>query len=377
MASPLTIALANSGRKWIGEIAHVAMLYEQLEQLGQRPWIVCRRASALHERALQAGWRCLDLTFGKTLNPLDGSRDLLRWLEWARRERPDVIHCHRGKDHWLGCAVAKALRCPLVRTRHVVMPVQHNPMNRWLYLHATDAVLCVSMAVRAGFGSWAGRLPRGRVLLSAVDGERFDPAHRSEAWRRRIDPKPRAGPGERLWFGLVGRLQRIKGHHVFIEAAGLVAAARPEARFLLAGTGTRRQASSYKAQARELGFADRLVLFGHLDNLPEVLASLDVGVIASLGSEGSSRVALEMMASGLPLASTRVGGIPDLTESAAAARLVPPGDPAALAGAMLAWAADPAARRVTGHAARAWVLAHHDPRRWAESILTGYREILE
>lgn len=374
MDGRLTIALANSGRKWIGEIAHVAMLYEQLEAMGHRPWIVCRRGFALHQRCETLGWRHLALTFNGSFNPWHDGRDVAAWLAWARRERPDVLHCHRGKDHWLGLAVARALGRPLVRTRHVVTPVHRHPVNQWLYLRATDAILCVSQAARATFGPWAARLPRGQVILSAVDSEKFHPQWRSEAWRRRLEA---AGAGEPLWFGMVGRFQRIKGQEYFLEAAARVAAARPEARFMIAGAGNEGQKAKYEARARELGFGDRLSVLGYLENLPEALASLDVGVIASVGSEGSSRIALEMMASGLPLAATRVGGIPDLTEPCGAARLVAPKDAAALAEAMLAWADDAAARGATGAAARAHVAAHHHPRRWAEAIVSVYREVGE
>lgn len=381
MDQSLTIALANSGRKWIGEIAHVAMLYDQLERLGHRPWIVCRQGYALHQHAVQAGWRTLDLEFNSGFHPWTDGRDLTRWLQWARRENPDIIHCHRGKDHWLGLAVAQLLGRPLVRTRHVVVPVVRHWMNRWLYLHATHAILCVSKATRESFGVWQDRLPAGRVILSAVDSDRFHPQGRSDAWRRLHAAAPWSDPadgaGEQpLWFGLIGRFQSIKGQQIYLEAAGRVAAQVPQAHFLIAGAGSDNQRLRYEARAEELGFGKRLVVLGFRPDLPEILASLDVGVIASLGSEGSSRIALEMMASGLPLVATRVGGIPDITEPRGVARLVAPGDPAAMAEAMLAWAKDPEARRATGLAARQHVLQAHHPRLWAETIVKAYQDAI-
>lgn len=373
MGQPLTIALANSGRKWIGEIAHVAMLYDQYEALGHRPWIICRRGFALEAYARERSLRHLSLTFNGSFNPLADGRDAAQWLAWARAERPDVIHCHRGKDHWLGCYVAARCRRPLIRTRHVVMPIHRHLMNRWLYFRATGAVICVSQAARQTFGPWADRLPNCRVVLSAVDSDKFNPGLRSDTWRREIAGLGASGAGEPLWYGLVGRFQSIKGQKYYLEAAARVAREFPEARFLIAGAGSDGQAQKYRAQAAELGIADKIHIVGYLPNLPEVLASLDVGVIASVGSEGSSRIAMEMMASGVPLAATRVGGIPDIAEHSGAARLVAPRDPEALAEAMLAWAKDPEARGAAGLAGRRHVVEHHHPRRWAEAMLEAYR----
>jgi glycosyltransferase involved in cell wall biosynthesis len=373
MDRPLTIALANSGRKWIGEIAHVAMLYEQLEALGHRPWIVCRRGFALHRHAQQAGWRCLDLTFHNRFVPWLDAADILRWARWVRQEHVDVIHCHRGKDHWLGLAVARLTGRPLVRTRHVMVPVQRHPLNRWLYLRATDAVLSVSAAVRAGFGPWVDRLPDGRVVLAAVDTEKFSPARRDHTWRQPAAPE---SAGEPLWFGLVGRYQNIKGHAVFLEAAARVAPQCPEARFYLAGSGSESRRECLGRQAERLGLAARVRIAGFEPDLPRALASLDVGVIASLGSEGSSRIALEMMASGLPLVATRVGGIPELAEPVpGGTRLVGPGFPEAMASAMLAWARDPAAREEASAAHRARAVACHQPRDWAGRMIEVYRAV--
>src|SRR5262249_27125632 len=102
----LTIALANSGRKWIGEVAHVALLYDQLEALGHRPWILCRRDFALHQHVRERGWRHLALNFAGRWRPWLDWADVRAWRALILRENIDVVHCHRGKDHWLGAFAA-------------------------------------------------------------------------------------------------------------------------------------------------------------------------------------------------------------------------------------------------------------------------------
>ena len=350
------------------------MLYAELEKLGHRPWFICRRGFALEEYAQREGLRFLSLDFGSRFNPLRDAADLRRWRAWVRAERPSILHCHRGKDHWLGAAVSLFERVPLVRTRHVVTPVRRHLFNRWLYFRATRAVLHVSEAVRRGFGPGSGRLPRERVLLSAVDHRRFTPVLRDSGWRRRNATALCAEPdaNEPLWFGLIGRFHNIKGHKYFMQAAAQIAGEFPHAHFLMAGAGGTQKKQDFRAQAAAAGFADRLVIGDFLEDLPRVLASLDVGVIASVGSEGSSRIGLEMMASGLPLVATNVGGIPDIALPSGGGLLAEPRDSEGLAAAMRVWARDPLHRQQAGQANRKHVVKNHDPRQWAQAILEFY-----
>ncbi|WP_461395510.1 glycosyltransferase, partial [Deferrisoma sp.] len=85
--------------------------------------------------------------------------------------------------------------------------------------------------------------------------------------------------------------------------------------------------------------------------VPEILRALDLFVLPSR-NEGISNTILEAMATGLPVLATAVGGNPELVESGVTGTLVPPGDPAALARALEAYAAAPERRAAEGAAAR-------------------------
>ncbi|MBI1784843.1 glycosyltransferase family 4 protein, partial [Candidatus Sumerlaeota bacterium] len=119
-----------------------------------------------------------------------------------------------------------------------------------------------------------------------------------------------------------------------------------------------------------------------LDNLPETMASLDIGVVASVGSEGSSRVTMEYMASGVPVVATRVGGIPEILRAnergeAELGVLVPPRDPEALAAAIMGLIENEVERCRLAQAGLRAVRESHDPEKWAEAIERIYYEVLE
>ena len=383
---PLKILIANSGQRWIGEVGHCVLLQEALRRRGHQVWIACRRDRELERYAREHELPHFALGFSSRFSPTGDLADILKMRRFIRRKGIQVVHVHRGKDHW--CAAFATILDPaaLVRTRHVVMPVRPHFFNRWLYRRETDAVVSVSEAAESGFGPLLDLIPNRRVILSAVDSEKFSPAHRSADWRAAHGPSSGGEPP--VWIGLIGRFHPIKGHDVFLEAARTVAEQRPHTRFLMAGTGDDATRLRYAEAARDPSWGGRLLVEGFLPDLPQVVASLDIGVVASLGSEGSSRATLEYMASGLPVVATAVGGIPEIMWPAGAPRagdeihickaglLVSPADAPAMARAITRLVDDAEERAEFGSDARAMALANHDTDQWAAAFEEIYYEAL-
>src|SRR5207247_6855456 len=108
---------------------------------------------------------------------LDGAD--LRRLARALRDA-DVVHVHRGKEHWLAAAagyLTGGRRPPVVRTRHIAQAVRPHAANRWLYRRATALVGTVTQALRRQYLP-SGLLPPERVvaLQGGADVEAHGPA---------------------------------------------------------------------------------------------------------------------------------------------------------------------------------------------------------
>jgi glycosyltransferase involved in cell wall biosynthesis len=103
--------------------------------------------------------------------------------------------------------------------------------------------------------------------------------------------------------------------------------------------------------AEDLGISRRVMFLGARQDVPECLATFDLFAFPSF-NEGMGRAMVEAMATGLPTVATRVGGIPDVVADGETGVLVPPGDEAALAGALLGLLRDPRQRQTYGQAAR-------------------------
>ena len=172
---------------------------------------------------------------------------------------------------------------------------------------------------------------------------------------------------------MVGRLVPIKDVPTFLRAARLVRAAHASVRFALVGDGEERPA--LERLAAELGVGDAVVFAGWRSDLGPVYGDLDVVVNASR-NEGTPVALIEAMAAGRPVVATRVGGTPDLLGGGARGRLVPAGEPEALARAVLETLDD---RADHGHAhvraARDHVLERHSLERLVGDVDTLYREL--
>ncbi len=194
-------------------------------------------------------------------------------------------------------------------------------------------------------------------ICNGVDVQRFVPT-RSSGARMRTGPIAERFPEPDLFIvGTVGRLSPVKHQRLLVDAfartvtmlATLAPASAERLRLVIAGNGPDRAA--LEAQVREAGIAERTWMPGTRDDVPALMADLDLFVLPSL-AEGISNTILEAMACGLPVVATRVGGNPDLIDDGATGTLVPNNDAVAMATALRGYATSPTRTESHGRAAR-------------------------
>ena len=319
-----------SCRGWSSDAYWAAGISAALERAGHDVTLVCKRGSERRviERAREAGaGRIETLGFAGGVKPTDVS-DLRRLVGWLGAT--DVVHVHRGKEHWLAALANRLSRTPrpLVRTRHIVQPVRPHALNRWLYREATSLVVTVTEAIRRQYIA-AELLPPERIvaLPGGVDLVRFHPLLDGAAARRALGVAP-----DVPLIGLVSGLRVMKGHQVAIDAAGRLAGAGRRFQMLFIGGGALE--SRIRQDIAAAGLASRITVVGFVPDLPAVMAALDLALYPAIESDGMSRVLFEYLATGTPVVASRVGVVPEVLEHGKTALLVPAGDAGALAEAI-------------------------------------------
>jgi glycosyltransferase involved in cell wall biosynthesis len=287
----------------------------------------------------------------------------LRRLMKARGVR--LVHTHSSVDSWLATVAAKSLGLPVVRGRHVTIPVLR---RRALVYRLADRVITSGETVKTMI-TQAG-VPAGRIdaIAAGYDPARFHPGVSGTAVRKELGLE---GPV----VGLVANLRGSKGHRYFVDAARDVLAELPQTRFLIVGDGVAFE--EVRRRVSELGLQAQVIMTGFRRDVPEVMAALDVLVLPSIRSEAVSQVILQALALGTPVVGTTVGGTPDVVRDGVSGLLVPPADAPALAAAIVKLLRDPAQARGMGRAGQTLVQSQYTIDAMMGRTTAVYSELLD
>ena len=288
-----------------------------------------------------------------TLLPLSrrNVKSVVAVRRFLREWEPDVVNTHSSLDAWLvALARLRLVPCPrIVRTRHLSAAVPRNLASRWVYNRGADFVMTTGEAIveelaRDGF------VPRARLAAvpTGIDADVFRPGDQAAA-------RGALGlPQHKFLFGIVATLRSWKGHLVLLDA--LKQLGNPAAHVVIVGDGPMQP--NIDAQIAELAVGGQLTLAGRQSEVAHYLRALDVFVLPSYANEGVPQALLQAIASGLPVITCPVGGIPEVARGLETVTLVPPKDAAALAGAMgAAMTNRPGQQQL--EAARARIAAEH------------------
>ena len=302
-----------------------------------------------------------------------GLADAWRLRRLARQHL--IVHSHLAHDHWMAALAGGA---PLVRTRHTLARAQPHLANRWLFAQRTAALIGISHRSLLPYGLLGVPRDRLHVIPGGVDGQRFHPNRDGRPVRNILHV-----PQTAYVIGIVAKLREVKGHEDLLTALATLQEPPPDWRLLVVGgSGGRKPGEGrpllerLKEKAVALGIAERILWLGRRDDVADLMAACDVGVIASHRSHGATRAGLEWAASGKALIATQVGVLDEYFGDGRDALLVPPRYPNALASAITRLAREPGYRRTLGRHARALVEGSHLWPELARRTVEVYQRVL-
>ena len=310
------------------------------------------------------------------------------WRLWRElhRLRPAIVHTRNLaalETQVLGLIMPGVKRVHGEHGRDMNDLDGSNPKYLWLrrlLRHVIHRFITVSRDLERWLIDSVG-IPAQQVehIYNGVDQSRFA-AHRVTAAERRW---PTGAPDAFLAdegctvMGTVGRLATVKDQQLIIRALRLLvdrqAVENCLLRCILVGDGPER--ANLQKLIADFGLERYVWLAGDRDDIPALLAAMDIFLLPSLG-EGISNTILEAMATGLPVIASDIGGNPELVQEGVTGKLIPVGDALALADAIESLSTDTALRERMGRAAIQRVQRDFDWTRTVTAYLKVYDELL-
>jgi glycosyltransferase involved in cell wall biosynthesis len=293
--------------------------------------------------------------------------------EIIKRRGPDIIQSHNVKSHFVTRLSGGWRERPWIAFHHGYTTTDvkmraYNKLDRWS-LRAAAKVVTVSRAFAGELAGAGVRPERISVLHNSIDLDRARDVSEREVGALKLSLG--IAEGERVVLA-VGRLSREKGHVDLMAAVALLRRLNTEAavRVVIVGDGPER--SRIEQAASGLGVASQIIFAGQVRDARPYYRVADVLALPS-HSEGSPNVLLEAMAAELPVVATEVGGVPEIVEHDRSALLVKPGEPGAMARALLLLLSDrELAARLT-QSAYDKVKTRHSPDARLRALLEIYR----
>ena len=367
---PLRVLHVVTSDAFAGIERHVIRLSRELRVLGCAAELACPPAAARMRAEAQAA--------GIPVHPSATRRPRL-WLGDVARnvatESPDVVHLHDGR-----AAVAGALLAPLagglmVRTQHFTRPASversglrgrmsrrlHRVLNRKL-----DGYIAVAQRVLDGA---LERHETGGAEVVVISPGIELPAESALSQARVL----RDGLAHPV-IAYIGRLETEKRLEILLDAVPRVRGKIPDCQFVIAGSGGAEK--ELRSLADRLEIESAVTFKGEVARPDSVLARAHV-YVNPWPWEGFGLAMAEAMAFALPVVAVNSGASPELVEDGVTGLLVPAGDAAALANALISLARDRRLGLEMGALARQRATAQYGVERTARDTLAFYRKLWE
>jgi glycosyltransferase involved in cell wall biosynthesis len=310
------IAHSEFSMGWGGQEHRVIAELEGFQNRGNPVFLIAPKASQVYARAQAAGLRTRVLPKGKL--SLIGS--VFALAHWLGEERIDVLNTHSSRDGWFVALAGRLAGVPLIiRSRHVDVGYHTPRISRHAFTTLADHVLTTSDRIRRHLQLRLELEPeRLTTLPTGIDLDRFHPDGPKAPELERIRKT-----GVRL-VGMVSVIRSWKGHEVFINAVRRLLERDSKLQVVIAGAGP--QEAILRVWVNDTGMPERFHLLGHTENVPEVLRTLDVLAIPSLGHEGVPQIGLQALACETPVIGSDIGGIPEIIQPGKTGRIFRAGD---------------------------------------------------
>ncbi len=331
----------------------------------------------------------------RSVNPFLDIKSFFKVRKIIKEFKPDIVHTHTAKAGAVGRLAAWSCGVPIIIHTfhgHVFHSYFSKPMSwavkifeRFLARLST-VIVTISEVQKDEIGSKykIAKLSKIRVIPLGLDLDKFtiNPMEKRQKFRSQYGLQE-----NETAMALIGRFAPIKNHLLLFEAIKLIKDNHPE-RFekliiFLVGDGELKEGFQEKLNSYAIPFSEKarnftgggIVFTSWIKQVDEVMAGFDVVVLTS-HNEGTPLSLIESQAAGVPVISTRVGGVENVVLQNKTGIIVPAGNATALAEAIILLIDIPAERITMGEAGKVWAHSKYSFRRLVSDMRKLYENEL-
>ena len=301
------------------------------------------------------------------LNPFS----ILRLYNALKKIQPDIVHTHSSLDSWQVSFCCKILKIPIVRSRHVSIHMKNFFPKNCIYSYFPDRIITSGKAVQDLIQRLDG-VSNEKVIsiVAGVDVQRFNYKISGEKFRSELNVLS----GQPL-IGKIAVIRGWKGHDYFLSAIPPILEIIPNARFVIVGDGPGFEEIKNKISRQNLDLI--VTLLGYREDIPEIIAGLDVLTLASTAGEATSQVIPQAFAMKTPVVATKTGGIPEIMGNGERGILVDPRNNLALAKGIIKLLKNPVLSQRFTQKAYKFCLQELTIDRMMDQTITVYEDIIK
>jgi len=294
----------SSESTWRGGEQQIIYLVEETRKLGVEAIVGCRRGSAVEKYCQVNNLPYRSLRFKSAYDIFTA----IKVVQYCRREDVDLIQTHTSKSHTMAViAGLLGLKTPQILTRRVDFPIKNNWFSRFKYNYQKiRKVICISETIYNMTAVDIRDKSKLITIHSGVDTGKFVPFFKSDWLRKKYGLSQ-----ETVVIGNTSAISDQKDYYTFVKVAEVLISQKRDVRFFIVGDGPDREAIEQFTNDR--GLQDVVTFTGFVENITEVLPSLDIFLFTSK-TEGLGTSVLDAMAAHVPIVATAAGGVSEMVE---------------------------------------------------------------
>jgi len=323
----MNLAFFDATPHWSGGAKRLYLLCRELKNCNYNIHIICLPGSQIAIRAKKINISVHEL---KPITQF-GLISLIRIILILKKEKIQLIDINSPKFYWLGLIAAKLIGIKIIITRNVPFRKKgiKKLINRLLY-NSVDLIITISNYIKDVMIADYGKNLNIEVIYDGIDLKEFSGINIEKI---RTQKRKEYKIFNKTVLGIIGRLDRIKGHKVAIQSLYLLKQKKYDVCLLIVGTGPKKIKNELVKLITNLNLEQDVIFTDFYDNIIEILSAIDIVLTPSF-EEGLGMNIIEALALNKPVIASNVGGIPEIIKNGVNGILVKPGDAYELANAV-------------------------------------------